>query len=207
MSRHKLKKFQEYAQFACALDWKTDDVKSRLHEFLTKTSKLTLELGCGRGEYTIALAQKYPKQQFIGIDYQSERLWHGAKFATENKLENVLFLRAFIDNLADYFPKHSVSCIILPFPDPYPRDRDAKKRLTSERFLQTYKKVLVPSGSVFLKTDSKNLWEFSKEELASLKWKSVRSIPQELIEIETVYERKAKDLGRKIYMLSFGSTH
>ncbi len=150
-----------------------------------------------------ALAQVHPDDQFIGMDYQGERIWYGAKIALDSKLDNAIFLRAFADKLLEFFPKHTVNQIILPFPDPYPRKSDSKKRLTSKHFLEIYQKLLKDNGQVLLKTDSQELFDFTKEELEVSGIKFNEKTNRELIAIQTHYEEKAKQLGKPIRVISF----
>ncbi|RJQ33676.1 tRNA (guanosine(46)-N7)-methyltransferase TrmB [Candidatus Parcubacteria bacterium] len=166
MPRKKLQRFAQLNTLANVAQIDQADSKEKLATFL-QNKRLTLELGCGRGEYTLFLASLNPDQQFIGIDIQGERLWFGAKEAQEKKLTNVLFLRIQIEHLADYFPKNSVDEIWITFPDPYPRDKQIKKRLTSPRFLNLYKKIIKPEAVLNLKTDDKDFFLYSQESIKS----------------------------------------
>lgn len=126
---------------------------------------LVLEVGCGKGEYTVGMAQKFPDKNFIGIDIKGNRLWKGSTLALEENLTNVAFLRIYLENLDQHFGEQEVDEIWITFPDPRPRKRDIKRRLTSPRFLEMYRKILKPGGKIHLKTDSASLFEYSLETL------------------------------------------
>lgn len=120
-----------------------------------------LELGCGKGEYSIALARKFPDKNFIGIDIKGARLWRAGKDAMAAKLPNVAFLQIPIEKIEEYFSPNEISEIWIPFPDPYPRPCKAKKRLISPKYLGFYKKVLVRNGIIHFKTDNEPLYDFA----------------------------------------------
>ncbi|MBF9253659.1 tRNA (guanosine(46)-N7)-methyltransferase TrmB [Pontibacter sp. 172403-2] len=126
---------------------------------------LVLEIGCGRGEYTVGMAQLFPDKNFIGIDIKGERLWKGSTRALELDLNNVAFLRVFVEQLADHFAPGEADEIWITFPDPRPKDRDIKRRLTSPRFLNIYRQILKPGGLIHLKTDNQDLYAYTLEVL------------------------------------------
>ena len=126
---------------------------------------IILELACGRGEYTVALAQDLPHNNYIGIDIKGARMFQGASQALEQGLKNAAFLRTRIEFLDHFFTKGEVSEIWITFPDPFLRKSKAMKRLTSSRFLDLYKKILKPNGLLHLKTDDDTLYEFSVESI------------------------------------------
>lgn len=130
-------------------------------DFFRNTHPITLELGCGSGEYTLTLAQMFPQQNFIGADLKGSRLWKGAKLAEMQQLRNTAFLRIFIEKIGDYFTPGEVDEIWLTFPDPYPVYSKRNKRLTSPRFLAIYQKILKSGGLVHLKTDSDSLFRYA----------------------------------------------
>lgn len=141
-------------------------MKGRWHsDHFKNQNPITLELGCGKGEYTLALATKCPEQNFIGIDLKGARLWKGARAALDNGLPNAAFLRIPIERLEEFFATGEVSQIWIPFPDPFPRKGKAKKRLTSPRFLKIYRQILKPDGAIHLKTDDPGLFAFTLETL------------------------------------------
>ncbi|MEX2463801.1 MAG: tRNA (guanosine(46)-N7)-methyltransferase TrmB, partial [Balneolaceae bacterium] len=133
-------------------------------EIFKNQQPITLELACGKGEYTVELARQYKHRNFIGIDIKGPRIWRGAKTALKEELDNVRFLRIFIDHLDEYFEKNEIDEIWITFPDPYIRKRSKRsKRLTSSKFLDIYRKVLKPGGTIHLKTDSAILYHFTQE--------------------------------------------
>ena len=139
-------------------------LKGKWHEnFFHNQAPIVLELGCGRGEYTVNLAEKFPEKNFIGIDWKGARLWRGAKTGVENQIKNMAFLRIQIENIASFFGPDEVDEIWITFPDPHLRERDDQKRLTSHRFLNLYRQFLKPNGFVNLKTDSRFLYDFTIE--------------------------------------------
>jgi tRNA (guanine-N7-)-methyltransferase len=161
MAQKKLVRFAELETFANVLQF-PKDIKSKWAEFFNNNNPLTLELACGKGEYAVGLGQLYPNRNFIGIDLKGNRIWVGAKKALQQNLTNVAFLRTQIDQLADYFAPAEVKEIWITFPDPQLRMSKAKKRLTHPKFLRLYKQLLVPGGYIHLKTDSPDLYRFTK---------------------------------------------
>lgn len=128
---------------------------------------ITLELACGRGEYTIGMAEMFPDRNFIGIDIKGDRIWKGSTWAEEKKLSNVAFLRTQIHLLENFFDPGEVDEIWLTFPDPRPKKRDIKRRLCNNHFLSLYKKILKAGGIFRFKTDNTSLFNFTLEEIAS----------------------------------------
>ncbi len=124
---------------------------------------ITLELACGRGEYTLGLAKRFPNRNFIGVDVKGARIWKGASIALESKLENAAFLRTRIEQIALFFGENEVSEIWITFPDPFVRKGKANRRLTSAFFINQYRKILAPTGTVNLKTDADSLYKFTLE--------------------------------------------
>jgi tRNA (guanine-N7-)-methyltransferase len=143
-----------------------NSIKGRWNEVYFKNQhSITIELACGRGEYSVGFARQFPNRNFIGIDKKGDRLWKGSTWATEEKLENVAFLRTGILFIESFFEVGEVDEVWLTFPDPLPRKRDAKRRLSSSRFIDMYKKILNPSGYFRFKTDNTDLFNFTLEEL------------------------------------------
>ncbi len=128
---------------------------------------LAVELGCGKGAYALGLAQQFPSKNFVGVDIKGARLWVGSTAALAHELHNVAFLRTKIEQLAQLFAPGEVSEFYIPFPDPRPRDRDAKRRLTSPKFLALYRKLLYPGGWIHLKTDDATLFAYTLEVLST----------------------------------------
>ena len=127
----------------------------------TAAKPLVLELACGRGEYAVGLARMFPEQHFLGLDIKGNRIWKGASIANKETIKNVAFVRTQIEQTIQYFSKNEVAEIWITFPDPQLRLSKAKKRLTHPQFLRLYQQFLQPGGSVHLKTDSPNLYQFT----------------------------------------------
>lgn len=129
------------------------------------TNPIILELACGRGEYTVALAQQNPDKNYIGVDVKGARIWQGSRNATAFGLANVAFLRTRIEMIASFFALGEVSEIWITFPDPFLKDSKSDRRLTSHPFLERYSKILVSGGTIHLKTDDPTLYDYSLETL------------------------------------------
>lgn len=174
---------------------------------------MVLEVGCGRGDYTMALARAFPDKNFVGMDMKGARLWHGARQSFDEKLSNVAFLRGRAEDLTHYFKLNEVSEIWVTFPDPRPRKSEWCKRLISSRFLALYQLILKSEGLVHLKTDHSGFFEYALEVLKAEKWetqKEIRnlytvrdSLGEEVLlkGIQTFYEKKYLAEGRPIYYL------
>jgi len=181
-------------------------------EYFKNTNPITLELACGRGEYTIGLARLFPDKNFIGVDIKGERIWKGSTIALEEKLNNAAFLRTHILLIENFFLPAEVSEVWLTFPDPRPRKRDIKRRLTSPRFLDLYKRLLQPGGFVRLKTDNTQLFEYTLEQLhlrtdiLDLAYTADvyhSELEKECFDIKTRYEQEFSQKGEKIKYLRF----
>lgn len=140
-----------------------ETIKGKWHEFFGNDQPLVVELGCGRGEYTIGLAQNEPHKNYIGVDIKGDRIWKGSTQAMEFGLDHVAFLRTQIVLLDKFFEEGEISEIWITFPDPRPKDRDIKRRLTSPRFLKMYKQLLTTDGWVRFKTDNTPLFDYTLE--------------------------------------------
>ena len=161
MGQKKLARFAELDTFPNVLQF-PKNISGKWNEFFKNQNPITLELACGKGEYAVGLGQLFPQRNFIGIDLKGNRIWVGAKRALQNNLANVAFLRTEIDQLTEYFAGNEVSEIWITFPDPQPRRSKAKKRLTHPKFLRLYQQFLIPGGLIHLKTDSPELYLFTK---------------------------------------------
>ena len=161
MGQKKLVRFEELKTFANVLQFPTGTA-GNWSQFFNNEHSITLELACGKGEYAIGLARLYPARNFIGIDLKGNRIWVGAKKALTDNLTNVAFLRTQIEQLEEYFAKKEVAEIWITFPDPQLRTSKAKKRLTHPKFFRVYQQILVPGGCINLKTDSPDLYQFTK---------------------------------------------
>ena len=193
---------------------KDDDLKGNWSTVFNNQNPIVLELGCGAGEYTVALAKHYRKRNFIGIDIKGARIWKGAKSAIEEDLDNVRFLRTKVDFVTKFFGENEVDEIWLTFSDPQPKK--PKKRLTSNLFIDRYLKFLKPNGIVHLKTDSDLLYDFTLEEIKSNRFKLLKNITnvykdsyedsqdlKKVLFIKTFYEKKWIELGKTIKYLGF----
>ena len=241
MGHDKLRKFAENETFTCLLQPDaslvldksgdpSDGLKLHDHpikghwnaDMFSKEQPVVLELGCGKGEYTIDLSKRIPDRNYIGIDIKGARLWRGAKTATEEKLPNVAFLRTRIEFIEAFFGPGEVSEIWLTFSDPQLKSENS--RLTSPLFLDRYRKFLKPGGIIHLKTDSRFLHEYSKAValengltiLASTTdlygceadvERGDYSFGAELYEVQTFYERMFLSQGYKITYLAFTIDH
>lgn len=200
MGKDKLRKFAEIETFANVYELDAGkSLKGKWSKMHFKNdAPLVLELACGKGEYTVNLAQLFPAKNFIGIDYKGNRIWRGAKTAMEEGIENVAFLRIQIEQILDYFDADEVSEIWITFPDPQPQISREKKRLTAPRFLEKYKVILQESSPINLKTDNDDFYAFTLETIEQLGLKlHVRTedlyrsdLVDEVLSIKTYYERK-----------------
>jgi len=227
ISKGKLEKFAEVGTFPNVFQlpglFNSEDfyLKGKWHEeYFKNKNALILELGCGKGEYTGGLAEKFPDKNFIGIDIKGARLWRGSKTAYENKMNNVAFVRTRIDHIEKVFAPDEVDEIWITFPDPQPQKTRERKRLTSPVFLKRYFSILKPNGIINLKTDNLPLYEYSKEvalqqghEIYAATDDLYKSIEKgedayinnnaELLQIKTYYEKMFLEQGLKINYLSF----
>jgi len=133
--------------------------------YFVNNNPITLELACGYGEYTTGLAKVYPARNFIGIDIKGDRLWQGSNVAKEENLANVAFLRSLVHDLDKHFAEDEVGEIWLTFPDPRPKNKDERRRLTSKRFIELYKRTLKPGGWLMFKTDDADLFDYTLNQL------------------------------------------
>ncbi|MBK9291334.1 MAG: tRNA (guanosine(46)-N7)-methyltransferase TrmB [Bacteroidetes bacterium] len=170
-SKNKLQRFAENATFPHLFQHSFEELqqmqfplKGRWHEsFFRNQNPIVLELGCGKGEYTVGLAEYYPQKNFIGMDIKGARMWRGLKTSFERGMKNVAFVRSRIEMINHFFSEAEVSEIWITFPDPHPRNSRRMKRLTSPRFLRQYAEFLAPGGLIHLKTDSPVLYEYTLE--------------------------------------------
>ncbi len=161
MAQKKLLRFAQIKTFSNVLEY-PKDMAGQWGNFFKNDHPIVLELACGRGEYTVGLAAMHPQQNFIGVDVKGNRMYLGAKKALDIPLTNAAFLRTQIEMLAEYFAQDEADEIWITFPDPQLRTSTAKRRLTHPRFLRRYQQLLKPGGSIHLKTDSPQLFYFTK---------------------------------------------
>lgn len=211
MGQKKLLRFQQIKGFDHVLEY-PEHMPGSWHDFFGRKAPLTLELACGRGEYTVGLAQLYPEQNFLGVDIKGNRIYLGAKKALDLSLNNAKFLRTQIEMLAQYFAKDEVDEIWLTFPDPQLRTSKAKKRLTHPRFLRIYQQLLKPQGVIHLKTDSPALYRFTLQVVEMYGLQLIESSENVYaatnldprLQIKTHYEGLDIAQSNKIFYLRFG---
>ena len=219
VAKNKLKRFAELANYPNLIAPKFEEVfrtDFRLKgcwakEVFGNRHPIVLELGCGKGEYTVALARKYPEKNLIGMDIKGARMWVGATDALQNNLSNVVFLRARIEFIKSCFASGELSEIWITFPDPQPQQSRENKRLTSLRFLQSYREIMQPDGIIHLKTDSQSLFEYTCEVLKSNNFRVLvctddlyqSGYADEILSVQTYYEKMFMDKGFTIKYLKF----
>jgi tRNA (guanine-N7-)-methyltransferase len=184
------------------------DLKGKWNEqHFQNDHPITLELACGGGEYTLGLGRMYPERNFIGVDIKGARIWKGARVALAEELNNVAFLRTRIEQIAHFFAPGEVDEIWITFPDPFLRKSKANRRLTSGRFLETFRKILKPGGLIHLKTDEPNLYAFTLEVLAESTTYELlyqdddiysKPLPIPELDIKTYYEGMHLEAGKTI---------
>jgi len=218
MGKDKLAKFEAIKGFNNVLEHATEEGDSIKGNWRSKVFKndnpIVLELGCGKGEYSVGLAEFYPDKNFIGCDIKGNRIFIGAKDALDKKLENVAFLRTRIDYINDFFEENEVDEIWLTFSDPQPKK--PRKRLSSPLFIERYRKLLKPGGIVHMKTDSDILFEYTvdeikdKYEMIEYTWDLYGELPEnldavtrEIFHIKTHYEKLFTAKGSVIKYCKF----
>ncbi|KAA3620655.1 MAG: tRNA (guanosine(46)-N7)-methyltransferase TrmB [Flavobacterium sp.] len=219
-SKNKLKRFRENETFSNVVQPERDEVLSNTFElkgkwrseFFKNEYPIVLELGCGKGEYTVNLAKKYPEKNFIGVDIKGARLWRGAKTALDEGMPNVGFLRTQIELLDHLFGQSEIDEIWITFPDPQIKYKRTKHRLTNEKFLALYKKILIPEGIIHLKTDSEFMHGYTLGLLHGLEHEVLYAhhdvygndyTPEEVTSIKTYYESQYLEEGKKITYIRF----
>ena len=215
-SKNKLKRFEEVAKLPNVVEY-TDVENNFQHRgswaesVFGNSNPVILELACGKGEYSLALAELYPDENIIGVDIKGSRIWVGATDARTKQLDNVRFIRSFIDHLDRFFGDNEVSEIWITFPDPYPSKTKKRKRLTSPKFLKLYRRFTTKECRMHLKTDSELLWEFTKETIAEEKleiFDKVEDIYKErpddpLLTVQTYFEKLHLEAGKQIRYICF----
>ena len=219
-SKNKLKRFKENETFSNVIQPTREmlteadfQYKGKWNaDFFKNDQPIILELGCGKGEYSVGLAQAFPEKNFIGIDIKGARFWRGAKTALEEGLDNVGFLRTQIE-LIDYaFAENEVSEIWITFPDPQIKYKRTKHRLTNTGFLQKYKKILKPDGVVNLKTDSEFMHGYTLGLLHGAGHEVIyanhhvyknEGAPKEVTRIQTFYEKQYLEINKAITYIKF----
>ncbi|ERJ57789.1 tRNA (guanosine(46)-N7)-methyltransferase TrmB [Sphingobacterium paucimobilis] len=208
MGKDKLRKFAEIATFknVVQLDAGKAYKGKWSSAFFGNNKPLILELACGKGEYTVNLAQLFPETNFIGIDYKGNRIWRGAKTALEEGIDNVGFLRIQIETILEYFEENEVSEIWITFPDPQPQDSREKKRLTNPTFLNRYKIILKEGGIMHLKTDNDGFYNYTLEQIQQQSLPVLKEttdlyksdLVDQVLSIKTYYEKKYLAVDKNI---------
>ena len=219
-SKNKLKRFKENETFSNVIQPTREEITNKefhlkgkwAKEFFKNDLPIVLELGCGKGEYSVGLAKMYPEKNFLGIDIKGARFWRGAKTAVEEEMNNVGFLRTQIELIDLIFAENEVDEIWITFPDPQIKYKRTKHRLTNTEFLQKYKKILKPDGVVNLKTDSEFMHGYTLGLLHGEGHEILHAnhdvyknefSPEEVIGIQTFYENQYLEENKKITYIKF----
>ncbi len=219
-SKNKLKRFRENETFSNVYQPNREEVLSNAFSLKGKWNKevfkndnpIVLELGCGKGEYSVELARRYPNTNFIGVDIKGSRFWRGAKTAVEENLPNVAFLRTQIELIENCFGTHEVDEIWITFPDPQIKYKRTKHRLTNEEFLARYKNILKQEGIVNLKTDSEFMHGYTLGLLHGAGHKVLyanhhvyrnEGAPEVVTAIQTFYESQYLEQNKPITYIKF----
>lgn len=217
MSRNKLERFEHNAESKNVVEYGKPNFGKLKNKWRTEhfenENDLVVELGCGRGEYTIGLGQKFPDVNYIGVDIKGSRIYTGSKTAIQESLDNVAFLRTKVEMIEDHFEESELDEIWITFPDPRPKDRDEKKRLTAPNFMEKYRKLLKQDGWLKFKSDSTSLFEYTMEQIQEGKIK-VKNLEHtfdlynsELMDehhgVKTRYEQLFFEKGESIKYMKF----
>ena len=219
-SKNKLKRFKENETFANVIQPNREEVITGnfplkgvwARDFFKNNHPIVLELGCGKGEYTVNLAKEYPDKNFIGVDIKGARFWRGAKTALEEQIPNAAFLRIQIELIDNLFAQGEVSEIWITFPDPQIKYKRTKHRLTNQDFLAKYKHILSPEGLIHLKTDSEYLHGYTLGLLHGMGHEILyanhhiyrnEGAPKEVLTIQTTYEKQYLAQGKPITYIRF----
>ena len=188
-----------------------ESIKGHWKDFFSNDHDLVIELACGWGEYTISLGEKFPNQNFVGIDIKGDRIFKGSQYAQKSGLDNVAFLRTHIIEILNLFEENEVDEIWLTFPDPRPKDRDEKHRLSNKQFLEQYRSILKPDGWFKFKTDNTDLFEYTLQVLTDFDIKDHEftfdlynsPLLDDHHNIKTKYERIWTEKGEEIKYMKF----
>lgn len=210
MGQKKLVRFAAISKYKNVLQY-PQGMKGNWKDYFHNNNPVTLELACGKGEYSVGLGRQHKDKNFIGVDIKGNRIYIGAKKALDEGLDNVAFLRTHILQIEDYFEPGEVEAIWIIFPDPFLRESREKNRLTHPRFLYRYQRILKPGGIINLKTDSKELYDYTLEMIAETGCHIVENIADIYgkgkatgpLAIQTHYEGMHLAEGRTIYYLAF----
>jgi len=206
----KLQKFAEVTVFENCYERAVELKGKWKSDVFQNDNPITVEMACGKGEYTIGLAERFPDRNFIGIDVKGNRLWKGAKYALEHNMTNVAFHRLMIGNIEEYFDKGEIDEFWITFPDP--QHAKKRKRLTNPMFLSRYRNISKDGAIMNLKSDSTRFYEFTKEVIAEQELTLLEDcddiyawddIPEHLANIQTFYEKMWLEKGKKIKFLRY----
>jgi tRNA (guanine-N7-)-methyltransferase len=219
LGKDKLRRFQELGAFERVFQPRMDEINGKKYHLsgnwkqgvFHNNHPLILELGCGKGEYTIGMAGHFPEKNFIGVDIKGARMWKGAKTSHDEKILNTSFLRTRIELISSFFGPDEIDEIWITFPDPQPTERRKKKRLTGTSFLKLYQEFLVDGGIIHLKTDSELLYRYTLnlakannlEILFSTSDLYHSDVVDDILGIKTYYEQKFLEKGCNINYLKF----
>jgi tRNA (guanine-N7-)-methyltransferase len=219
VGKNKLARWTELTSFDNVIEPEIADVSGKDHpikgrwnkEIFKNENPVVLELGCGKGEYSVGLSTRFPDKNYIGVDIKGARLWRGAKTSNEKKLPNIAFLRTRIEFINSFFATDEVDEIWITFPDPHPGRRNSNKRLTSPWYLNSYRRFLINKGIIHLKTDNTELFNFTKsivihnnlEVLFATNDLYSENLPDDILLIKTHYEKIFLTAGLKINYITF----
>ncbi len=219
MGKNKLRKWAEIEDYAHVIQPRFEDVFKKDHElkgkwkedFFGNDNPLILELGCGKGEYTIGMARRFPEKNFLGMDIKGARIWKGARTAYRDSITNVGFIRTRVELIESFFGRDEVDGIWITFPDPQLKKRRNKKRLTGARFINHYRSFLKNTGQIHLKTDSRELYDYTMRLIKENGMEIIKSTTDlyaekdidEILGIRTHYEEIFLDAGKNINYICF----
>ena len=220
MGKNKLARWRELDSFTNVIQPETTAVTLKDHPIkgnwntavFKNRNPIILELGCGKGEYTVGLAEMFPENNFIGVDIKGARMWRGAKTSNERKMNNVAFLRTRIEFIDRFFSEDEIDEIWITFPDPHSGASNANKRLTSPYYLSRYTNILKNNGIIHLKTDSVELFQYTRSVIKTNNLEELFSSndlysnelkTDDILSIKTFYEKQFLAKGMKITYLAF----
>lgn len=216
MAKNKLAKFADMATYDNVFQYSSDALKTdgfplkgKWNTFFGNEHPIVLELGCGKGEYTVGLARKFPEKNFIGVDIKGARMWKGATEAIQDNLHNVAFIRTNIEFICYFFANNEVSEIWITFPDP--QMKKVNKRLTGTHFMKKYSEIVPANGIIHLKTDSNFLFTYTRAMITENKLNVLfetedlynSGLQDDILEIQTFYEQQWRERGLSIRFIRF----